>query len=54
MVLPRGDQKLAGGVGADAMDGHQLGVDGGDQGLQQFVEVGDLGGELLVTTGEGP
>ena len=54
MVLAGRDQQLAGGVGTDAVDSDQGGVDGGDEGFEELVEVGDLDGELLVAAGQRP
>ena len=37
------DQQLPGRVGADTVDRDQIGVDGGNQRLDELVEVGNLG-----------
>jgi hypothetical protein len=52
MVLAGADQQLAGDLGADAVGGQQAGVDGGDERLEQLVEVGDLDGQLPVAAGQ--
>jgi hypothetical protein len=52
-VVPGGDQQLSRDVGADPEQSEQRGVDRGDQRADQDVELGDLGGELLVALSEG-
>ena len=51
VVLSGADQQLPGRVGADAIGGQQARVDGGHEWFEEFVEVGDLGGQLLVAAG---
>jgi hypothetical protein len=41
-------------VGLAGGGGDRGGVDGGYQRLEEFVEVGDFDGELLVAAGQGP
>jgi hypothetical protein len=38
--------------GADALGGDQPRVDRGDQGGDEGVDLGDLGGQLLVSAGQ--
>ncbi|MFE9107636.1 hypothetical protein [Actinomadura geliboluensis] len=42
VVLSGGNQDLPGGVGVDTVDGYQARVDIGDEGFQEFVQLGDL------------
>ena len=53
-VVAGGDQQLGADDGADAFDGQQGRVGGGDAGLEAFLDGGDLVGQVTVPPGQGP
>ena len=53
-VVAGGDEELSGGVGADAVQSDEVRGGRGDERFELFVEVVDLGGELLVAAGDLP
>ena len=52
-VVACGDEKLAGDIGADAVEGDEVGGGLGDERGQDGVEVLELGGELLLAVSDG-
>ncbi len=51
-VVSDGHEEGAGGVGAHAVAGHEVGGGGGDKGAEDGVEAADFGFEVLYSAGQ--